>query len=173
MLALVSRTMARKGPGARTYSSLEMMRKQLQNGGRKEMKPEKTRKVEEMELLAPEPGKIMVQGLLPSAIVIENKVVENSFILLPTKLLKWKIKSADDINAHTLSIINIIHPMPDILIVGTGNECPYQSGLMQRLQELPIAVEVLKTEHACGTFNLLNQEGRRVIGAFFQEPPLH
>lgn len=54
----------------------------------------------------------------------------------------------------------------DFILLGTGTDLAYApAGFRQTLEDAGIGVEVMKTDSACRTYNVLVSEGRRVAAA--------
>jgi hypothetical protein len=63
--------------------------------------------------------------------------------------------------------------LADICIFGTGSRIERLSeDLRRNLMQAGIGVEVMDTVNALATFNVLNEEGRVVVGAFLPVDPL-
>ncbi len=57
---------------------------------------------------------------------------------------------------------------PELILIGTGVHQQFlDHTLLQPLTEKQIGIEMMNTLSAARTFNLLREEGRRVLGAFF------
>lgn len=79
----------------------------------------------------------------------------------------WKPKSIDEIDIDSLAILDLLKPIPDLVVLGCGKTgvVPPPQHLVQALWKKGVALEVSDTNNAAATFNLLNQEGRKVVGA--------
>ena len=88
-------------------------------------------------------------------------------ILLASCILHWRIQHARDITPESLKLFTLLHPKPDIVVLGTGDEIvPLSHECRELLRKHRIAVEVQKTENAVATYNFLSVEDRIVVGAF-------
>lgn len=88
--------------------------------------------------------------------------------------MSWNVESINDINEDSLSLITVLEPKIDILILGVGDvevTPEFRRTMIEFMKKYHINVEVLRTEAACATFNFLNSEGRLVVALLI--PPLH
>lgn len=77
------------------------------------------------------------------------------------------MESINDVNEASLSLITVLDPKVDILIIGTGDinvKPEFTKNLLKLMRKCRTNVEILKTEAACATFNFLNSENRSVAG---------
>jgi NADH dehydrogenase [ubiquinone] 1 alpha subcomplex assembly factor 3 len=71
-----------------------------------------------------------------------------------------------DITPETLAAIEIMDPIPDLLVVGTGSTItPLRADTMKYLREIGVKVDASDTPNATSTFNVLVEEGRCVAAA--------
>jgi uncharacterized protein len=62
----------------------------------------------------------------------------------------------------------LIEFKPELILLGTGAEQQFlEHALLAPLTQKRIGVEVMNTLSAARTFNLLHDEGRKVLGVFF------
>ncbi len=88
---------------------------------------------------------------------------DTSIILCPDRLEPCEnIRRLCDVDSTALA--NISNLDPEILLIGTGarHEMP-SADVMGRLAGLRCGVEVMSSDAACRTFNLLAGEDRRVV----------
>eukprot|EP00879_Flechtneria_rotunda_P008230 GHRR01008623.1.p1 GENE.GHRR01008623.1~~GHRR01008623.1.p1 ORF type:complete len:164 (+),score=47.47 GHRR01008623.1:168-659(+) len=117
-------------------------------------------------VIAPESGKTQLQGYLPNAFIVNNIQVDGPILCLPELWLMWDVKGFQDLNPENLSILDLIDPAPEVLVVGCGPTMrPLPMQLQKHLQARNIATEVLDTRNALSYFNFLNDEGRPVVAA--------
>ena len=65
---------------------------------------------------------------------------------LPDTWLLWNVRGFKDISKQTLSILELIAPFPEVLIVGSGSQMqPLDPALQSYYQAAGVAVEVLDT----------------------------
>ncbi|CAH8529638.1 unnamed protein product [Dicrocoelium dendriticum] len=89
----------------------------------------------------------------------------------PRNAFCWNVKDFKDINEESLSLFFVLEPKLDLLLIGKGATNIQVDCL--KLQNIcykhKLAVEILPTQSAVGTFNFLNSEGRYVAAGLI--PP--
>jgi uncharacterized protein len=81
---------------------------------------------------------------------------------------RWPVTSVEDIDADALA--QAAKDAPEVLLLGTGARQRFLTGpLMKPLMKAGIGVEVMTTQAAARTFNILVAEGRRVRIALIPE----
>ena len=82
----------------------------------------------------------------------------------------WGCRSFAELSAaHFASLAD---DAPEVVIFGSGAKLRFVSpALLRGLIERGIGVETMDTAAACRTYNILAQEGRRVVAALLLEPP--
>ena len=95
-----------------------------------------------------------------------------SSVLVPWRgeVQAWPVARADDLQpGHFEAIVALT---PELVIFGSGDRHRFVSPALYRaLIERRIGVETMDTAAACRTYNVLVNEGRKVVGAFLLEPP--
>jgi len=87
------------------------------------------------------------------------------------KVFIWgPVADVTDICCDKLTILEIIKPKPDILLIGYGKARANVSNTLSEsvrrfLHERSINFELVDTSTAMSTFNILQQDGRRVLAA--------
>ena len=95
------------------------------------------------------------------AIVVNNQSYSNSLLISNTELKPWKI-DLDNISDNDIDIIKTISP--EIFLLGTGaTQKNVSIGLFSELLNQGIGVEIMSTDAACRTFNILSAENRNVV----------
>ncbi|EGG19216.1 hypothetical protein DFA_02464 [Cavenderia fasciculata] len=110
---------------------------------------------------------ITIDGYAEQGFSVNKVLVPGSIVATPTLLLLWDIHSAQDITLESLSILNIIDPQLEFVIIGTGKERKaLDEQLIKDVQKrFGVNIETMATINAIGTYNILVEEGRQV-GAF-------
>ena len=76
----------------------------------------------------------------------------------------WPARSVDSLSADHLAAI--VELKPEIVLLGTGARFEFpDAALLATLQKAGIGVEVMDTQAACRTYNILLGEGRNVAAA--------
>jgi uncharacterized protein len=110
-------------------------------------------------------GILAVRWVSTDKIAVEAREFERSFLLAPDAAVDWAPTRLQDIDDDALQAILALEPQ--VVILGTG---PTQCFLPPRQQAFllgrGVGIECMDNAAAARTFNLLAQEGRRVIAAF-------
>ena len=103
------------------------------------------------------------------SVVIDNATFHGSLIVMPDRRpIPWSICSFRDLTIDDLTALTSYRP--DLILLGTGQQ-------MQRIPENwiftllghGILIESMTTRAACGTYNLMLSEERRVLLALIRE----
>jgi len=95
---------------------------------------------------------------------VDNAKLPGSIFALPDSVLLWSPTSWEEITPETLSIIEILKPRPSVVILGSGTIWkPLNKAAMQYLDKLNIEPEIMDTDTAIATFDILNNEERLVV----------
>ena len=122
---------------------------------------------DDFNLLPPDVGLIQVDSCLDNGFIVGDVQVEGSIVCVGDVWLRWSPTSWSDVTMESLAILDIVLPIPDILVLGCGKSIQQvPRDLMDALRKRFVAVEAVDTKNAVATFNILNQEGRKVVGAF-------
>ncbi|HET9485678.1 MAG TPA: Mth938-like domain-containing protein [Xanthomonadales bacterium] len=100
------------------------------------------------------------------AITVVDRELRTSFVLSADRLVEpWPVHDVATLDADAIAPIVALEP--EVVLLGTGARLrfPPQSVLAQFLTR-GIGVEVMDNAAAARTFNVLAQEGRRVVAAF-------
>lgn len=77
---------------------------------------------------------------------------------------QWGVRSVDEINEENLQVIFDLEP--EVILLGTGDNQVFLPPATQvHFFRRNMGFEVMKTDAACRTFNLLAAEGRHVVAA--------
>ncbi|ODV64451.1 uncharacterized protein ASCRUDRAFT_23663, partial [Ascoidea rubescens DSM 1968] len=101
------------------------------------------------------------------AILLNNETFEidlsNNYEIINNFILKFNEKS--------LSIFRLIHPKPDLLVIGLGKKTRMLDQSNKNFfKELGIQLEVTSTLNACKNFDILSTERKDQIGALLLPP---
>lgn len=117
--------------------------------------------------LAPE-GRQIIESYGPGRFSVSGQVWQGSLLITPQQTEQWDIRNYGAIDDPALLALGqALHRLsggvsPDLLLIGAGNEHPPPDS---RLRSLGYPVEVMRTDSACRTYNILMVEGRRVAVA--------
>ena len=85
----------------------------------------------------------------------------------------WRARTQEDVTVESLRLFSVVHPRPEIVVVGLGARGPRERmvDVEAHFRNEGIALEQMDTANAVNTFNILNDEGRTVGGAFLTLEP--
>lgn len=106
-----------------------------------------------------------IQHYAINQITISGTVYSDSLVLMPNRVFpEWRPDSFEDI--QTDDFIQLAALSPEIVVLGTGSKQRFPAhDLIRPLIESQIGFEVMATDAACRTYNILMAEGRRVAAA--------
>ncbi len=111
----------------------------------------------------------LITSYTPDKIFINNIAYQNSLILTPEKIIS-------DLGEHSLELIlkngwqRLLTDEVEIIIIGTGRKQKFlAAGLLAPLYEKQIGIEVMTTDSACRTYNILASENRKVVALLMIE----
>jgi len=99
-----------------------------------------------------------------------NKIPYSHAVLLSSdgEILEWAIKSFDDLTPADFTQMASLKP--ELIIIGTGKRQRFpKPELLKTLIEAKIGFEVMDSQAACRTYNILVGEGRQVLLALIVE----
>ncbi len=110
-------------------------------------------------------GTYAIRSYRAGAIVVNDEVLRESFIVTPERLLRnWPPQRWDEVAPEHFS--SVIALEPEIVLFGTGETLhfprPELGALFLRRH---IGFEVMDTAAACRSYSILMSEGRRVAAA--------
>jgi uncharacterized protein len=82
---------------------------------------------------------------------------------------EWPLKSFEELAAtHFDQMVNL---QPELILIGTGSRQRFpKPELLKTLISAKIGFEIMDSQAACRTYNILVGEGRRVLLALIVEP---
>ncbi|CAD6212116.1 unnamed protein product [Miscanthus lutarioriparius] len=115
------------------------------------------------------PGPIESGALLlydDTGFKINNVKYEGSLLIVENKIMTWAPKTFSEITAESLSIFKVVHPIPEILILGCGRHIQLVSPELRKfIRSTGMKLEAVDSRNAASTYNILNEEGRPVAAA--------
>jgi NADH dehydrogenase [ubiquinone] 1 alpha subcomplex assembly factor 3 len=101
-----------------------------------------------------------------SGFIVNGVQVEGPILACGDLWVLWDVRRLQDVTAASLALLDAVKPAPDIVVLGCGRRIGRPPAeLVSALRRRGVAVEALDTVNAVATFNILNQEGRKVVGA--------
>lgn len=110
-------------------------------------------------------NQFFIRSISEKGILIHQDFYNRPFIISGQQIVpEWDVSSIDEINETTLQ--PVFDLQPEVVLIGTGRNQIFlppstQAAFFQR----NIGFEVMTTEAACRTFNVLATEGRHVVAA--------
>ena len=93
---------------------------------------------------------------------------EGSLLCVGNLLMSWSPNSFSKLTPESLSIFQVVRPIPEILILGCGKYIQSVSSEVRNfIRSTGMKLEAVDTRNAVSTFNILNEEGRIVAAALF------
>ena len=110
-------------------------------------------------------NQFFIRSVSEEGICVHKDYYTSPFIISGERIVPdWSVKSIDDINEESLQ--EIFDLQPEVILIGTGKT---QIFLPQATQahffRQNFGFEVMTTDAACRTFNVLVAEGRHVVAA--------
>ncbi|KAK4255156.1 hypothetical protein QN277_008190 [Acacia crassicarpa] len=106
------------------------------------------------------------QGYNDTGFTVNKVEYEGSLLCVGNLLLSWKPKKFSEITSDSLSIFQILRPIPEILIIGSGRHIQQVDPELRRfIRSTGMKLEAVDSRNAASTYNILNEEGRIVAAA--------
>jgi uncharacterized protein len=107
----------------------------------------------------------VIQHYKANEITVGGTVYRNSLVILPDRIIhQWRPDRFEDFTVEDFIQLAIL--APEIIVLGTGAKQHFPDyDLLQPLINKQIGLEVMATDAACRTYNILMSEGRRVAAA--------
>jgi uncharacterized protein len=99
-----------------------------------------------------------------------NKIPYSHGVLLSSdgEILEWTIKSFEELSSTDFTQMASLKP--ELIIIGTGKRQRFpKPELLKTLIEAKVGFEVMDSQAACRTYNILVGEGRQVLLALIVE----
>jgi len=110
-------------------------------------------------------GRNAFTGYGEGYVEVSGKRYPESLVVSADRIIAdWPASSVKALSAdHMAAIVEL---KPEIVLIGTGANFEFpEPGLLVPLQKAGIGVEVMDTQAACRTYNILLAEGRNVAAA--------
>lgn len=125
-----------------------------------------------MKLQPNKPDYLSISAYDHGCINIKNQRYTNSLILtFSGKISPWSCTSFEELTpAHFSSLLLPPFELPEIIIFGSGKKLRFlHPCYFADLIDGNIGVETMDTAAACRTYNILAEEGRKVVAALLIE----
>ena len=120
-----------------------------------------------MQLTQENPEFVYVpRGVVPGGVLVNQRTLERSFLLAPDRLVEdWRPTAAGELLPADLYAALALQPA--LMLLGTGERQRFPPpAAMAARQQRGIGIEVMDNAAAARTFNVLANEGRRVVAGF-------
>jgi uncharacterized protein len=110
-------------------------------------------------------GQNMFTGYGDGYVIVNQARYEQNLIVLPDRIIEqWEVSSFDQLAAENFDFL--LSLQPEMVLFGTGKTLRFPHPRLTRsLVESGVGIEVMDTNAACRTFNILTAEERRVAAA--------
>jgi uncharacterized protein len=113
-------------------------------------------------------GRCVFTGYGAGYVVVNHSKHVVPVLVTQESIQPWNVSTYAALAGEHLAALLAFHP--EIVILGTGATLRFPDPAVTRpLAAAGVGVEVMDTQAACRTFNILTSEGRRVIAAVFVE----
>lgn len=113
-------------------------------------------------------GQNLFTGYGPGYVTVNGERRGTHLLVSAERILEWDIANFEAL--APLHFEALIAHQPEIVILGTGGTLRFpHPSLSQSLHCASIGFEVMDTQSACRTYNILCAEGRKVIAAVLIE----
>jgi len=111
-----------------------------------------------------------IRSVTEKGIRVLDDYYNSPFIISGQRIVpEWPVKSVDDINETSLQVI--FELQPEVILLGTGLSQVFLPAATQaHFFRYGFGFEVMSTDAACRTYNVLAAEGRHVVAALL--PPI-
>ena len=108
-----------------------------------------------------------ITGYEAEGIKINGRLFQQPLVLSPTKLISdWKPNEIKLLTAEDLEPFYELKA--EVILLGTGKKQQFPStDVLKQLARMQIGFEIMDTQAACRTFNIIMAEGRNVVAGLF------
>jgi uncharacterized protein len=108
-------------------------------------------------------NQFFIRSVSEKGICVDKDFYDKPFILSGKQIITgWGVASIDDINESSLQVIFDLQP--EVILIGTGRKQLFLPPATQaHFIRRNFGFEVMTTDAACRTFNVLAAEGRHVV----------
>ena len=112
-----------------------------------------------------------IRSVSERGIRVNQDYFNRPFIISGQRIVpQWNVMSVDDINEESLQVVFDLQP--EVVLIGTGNTQVFLPPATQvHFFRRSIGFEVMTTDAACRTYNVLAAEGRQVVAALLPITP--
>lgn len=106
-----------------------------------------------------------IRSVSEKGIRVNQDYFNRPFIISGQRIVpEWNVMSVDDINEESLQVVFDLQP--EVVLIGTGNTQVFLPPATQaHFFCRSVGFEIMTTDAACRTYNVLAAEGRQVVAA--------
>jgi uncharacterized protein len=110
-------------------------------------------------------GAFLVRAYQPGELRVGEEVLRHSCVLRADRLVRdWRPRSIDEVTLEDLEVVFALEP--EIVVLGCGERQRFlKPDLMATMLSRGVGCEVMTTDAASRTYNVLVSEDRRVVAA--------
>lgn len=116
-------------------------------------------------------NQFFIRSFDENGIRVDQDHFKKPFIISGQRIVpEWDVSCVDDINEESLQAVFRLEP--EVVLIGTGkNQVFLPLTIQAHFFRRNIGFEVMSTDAACRTFNVLAAEGRHVVAALLPLSP--
>jgi uncharacterized protein len=101
----------------------------------------------------------------PGYVAVNGVRYESSLVVMPDRIVSdWNVRDLDSLAQQDIAALASLNP--ELVLLGTGERLRFPGQrLLAILATARIGAEVMDTQAACRTYNILAEEGRHVAAA--------
>ena len=118
----------------------------------------------------PHSGANTITGYGPGYVEINKAPYAHAVVLTSDGgISKWPVQTFENLEAQNFS--QLVDLKPELILIGTGSRQRFpKPELLKALIQAKIGYEIMDSQAACRTYNILVGEGRQVLLALIVEP---
>ena len=106
----------------------------------------------------------LIQSHTKGTVRVRNLEYTSSIIVTPEQVISWPITNLNALNNDSFPDLFELDYQPELVILGTGDTLIFpQPEQTSVLIKKAIGLEVMDTAAACRTYNILADDGRKVV----------
>ena len=111
--------------------------------------------------LAQNPNQNLITGYGVGYVTVNRQRFERNLIVMPNEIVNdWPMTAELD----EAALVPVVRFAPQIVLIGTGKTLRFpKPAVLKGLIAAKIGYEVMDTQAACRTYNILLEEGRKVV----------
>lgn len=111
-------------------------------------------------------NKLYVDGYYDDGFEVSGQRYPGPIALFPKYVFRWHVGAFQQLTPDAFELFLHSKPATEILFIGSGSRTELlHPSIRSHLKQAGIVVEVMASDKALATFNILNEEGRNVAAA--------